>query len=300
MAELSEALLSVLPSIRVPKAGDRVHKDECAFSFDTPVSAPRGRPARLAGLPTAPARSQPTRPSGCRPRGARWDLWFPGGRGGPRLGGARGPRGLQRPACLAPRPSRPRRAGGCSSGAGAGVGRSLAPFGSCTARPRAPGERVLADTPTPPPRGGMLGPAVMRGARGRGSPRAQPLAAGGGPGVPPCPGLSCPSGLTAWRGPAGGGRVGAVSLRWQWSLPQPSPPRRHPCSSLPTPAWPRRTWEGPGGGRARPPPPASSVGAHPGVCPSPPEEMGCGWKMWCPWRKQHTAAWPSFPPRAPR
>ncbi|XP_032851570.2 ubiquitin carboxyl-terminal hydrolase 5 isoform X1 [Tyto alba] len=38
MAELSEALLSVLPSIRVPKAGDRVHKDECAFSFDTPES----------------------------------------------------------------------------------------------------------------------------------------------------------------------------------------------------------------------------------------------------------------------
>lgn len=44
MAELSEALLSVLPAIRVPKAGDRVHKDECAFSFDTPVSAAgRGR-----------------------------------------------------------------------------------------------------------------------------------------------------------------------------------------------------------------------------------------------------------------
>lgn len=39
MAEPSEALLSVLPSIRVPKAGDRVHKDECAFSFDTPVSS---------------------------------------------------------------------------------------------------------------------------------------------------------------------------------------------------------------------------------------------------------------------
>lgn len=64
MAELSEALLSVLPSIRVPKAGDRVHKDECAFSFDTPVSAPRGRPVRSAGLPPAPARSQPTLPAG--------------------------------------------------------------------------------------------------------------------------------------------------------------------------------------------------------------------------------------------
>nr|XP_033781358.1 ubiquitin carboxyl-terminal hydrolase 5 isoform X1 [Geotrypetes seraphini] len=38
MAELSEALLSVLSTIRVPKAGDRVHKDECAFSFHTPES----------------------------------------------------------------------------------------------------------------------------------------------------------------------------------------------------------------------------------------------------------------------
>ncbi|KAJ1122418.1 hypothetical protein NDU88_000905 [Pleurodeles waltl] len=38
MAEVNEALVAVLPSIRVPKAGDRVHKDECAFSFDTPES----------------------------------------------------------------------------------------------------------------------------------------------------------------------------------------------------------------------------------------------------------------------
>ncbi|XP_069345582.1 ubiquitin carboxyl-terminal hydrolase 5 isoform X4 [Eulemur rufifrons] len=58
MAELSEeALLSVLPTIRVPKAGDRVHKDECAFSFDTPKEEdattgtgdpPRKKPTRLA------------------------------------------------------------------------------------------------------------------------------------------------------------------------------------------------------------------------------------------------------------
>lgn len=147
MAELSEALLSVLPSIRVPKAGDRVHKDECAFSFDTPVSAPRGRLARLAGLPPVPARSQPTRLSGRRPRGAPWDLWFPGGRSGPRPGGARGSGELQRPACPAPRPSLPRRAGGCSFGAGAGVGRSLAPFGGGPVQPRAPGERVSPNLP---------------------------------------------------------------------------------------------------------------------------------------------------------
>lgn len=66
MAELSEALLSVLPSIRVPKAGDRVHKDECAFSFDTPVSAPHRRPARPPGLlPPRPAPTPP--PAGAPP-----------------------------------------------------------------------------------------------------------------------------------------------------------------------------------------------------------------------------------------
>ncbi|XP_067881824.1 ubiquitin carboxyl-terminal hydrolase 5-like, partial [Heterodontus francisci] len=38
MAEFGDLLLSVLSSIRVPRTGDRVHKDECAFSFDTPES----------------------------------------------------------------------------------------------------------------------------------------------------------------------------------------------------------------------------------------------------------------------
>ncbi|XP_039619727.1 ubiquitin carboxyl-terminal hydrolase 5 isoform X1 [Polypterus senegalus] len=38
MADLAEQLLSVLSTIRVPKPGDRVHKDECAFSFDNPES----------------------------------------------------------------------------------------------------------------------------------------------------------------------------------------------------------------------------------------------------------------------
>lgn len=37
MVDAKDALLSVLPSIRIPRAGDRVHKDECAFSFHTPV-----------------------------------------------------------------------------------------------------------------------------------------------------------------------------------------------------------------------------------------------------------------------
>ncbi|MFT7815976.1 ubiquitin carboxyl-terminal hydrolase 5 isoform X1 [Arapaima gigas] len=38
MAELSEVLMSVLSTIRVPRPGDRVHKDECAFSFASPES----------------------------------------------------------------------------------------------------------------------------------------------------------------------------------------------------------------------------------------------------------------------
>uniref|UniRef100_UPI00398EA554 ubiquitin carboxyl-terminal hydrolase 5-like n=1 Tax=Pristiophorus japonicus TaxID=55135 RepID=UPI00398EA554 len=38
MAEFGDLLLSVLASVRVPRSGDRVHKDECAFSFDSPES----------------------------------------------------------------------------------------------------------------------------------------------------------------------------------------------------------------------------------------------------------------------
>lgn len=38
MADVGEVLMSVLSTIRVPKPGDRVHKDECALSFSSPVS----------------------------------------------------------------------------------------------------------------------------------------------------------------------------------------------------------------------------------------------------------------------
>uniref|UniRef100_A0A3P8YUJ6 Ubiquitin carboxyl-terminal hydrolase n=1 Tax=Esox lucius TaxID=8010 RepID=A0A3P8YUJ6_ESOLU len=38
MAEVSEVLMSVLSTIRVPRPGDRVHKDECALSFSSPES----------------------------------------------------------------------------------------------------------------------------------------------------------------------------------------------------------------------------------------------------------------------
>uniref|UniRef100_A0A672LZK8 Ubiquitin carboxyl-terminal hydrolase n=1 Tax=Sinocyclocheilus grahami TaxID=75366 RepID=A0A672LZK8_SINGR len=38
MTEVSEILMSVLSTIRVPRPGDRVHKDECAFSFSSPES----------------------------------------------------------------------------------------------------------------------------------------------------------------------------------------------------------------------------------------------------------------------
>ncbi|KAM3613905.1 uncharacterized protein V6R79_006797 [Siganus canaliculatus] len=38
MADVSEVLMSVLSTIRVPKPGDRVHKDECALSFSSPES----------------------------------------------------------------------------------------------------------------------------------------------------------------------------------------------------------------------------------------------------------------------
>uniref|UniRef100_A0A3Q3X6F8 Ubiquitin carboxyl-terminal hydrolase n=1 Tax=Mola mola TaxID=94237 RepID=A0A3Q3X6F8_MOLML len=38
MADVGEVLMSVLSKIRVPKPGDRVHKDECALSFASPES----------------------------------------------------------------------------------------------------------------------------------------------------------------------------------------------------------------------------------------------------------------------
>ncbi|XP_028836946.1 ubiquitin carboxyl-terminal hydrolase 5 isoform X1 [Denticeps clupeoides] len=38
MAGVGEVLMSVLSTIRVPRAGDRVHKDECALSFSSPES----------------------------------------------------------------------------------------------------------------------------------------------------------------------------------------------------------------------------------------------------------------------
>ncbi|XP_072316285.1 ubiquitin carboxyl-terminal hydrolase 5 isoform X4 [Eucyclogobius newberryi] len=38
MADVGDVLMSVLSTIRVPKSGDRVHKDECALSFASPES----------------------------------------------------------------------------------------------------------------------------------------------------------------------------------------------------------------------------------------------------------------------
>lgn len=37
-ADLGELLVPYMPTIRVPKSGDRVYKTECAFSYDSPVS----------------------------------------------------------------------------------------------------------------------------------------------------------------------------------------------------------------------------------------------------------------------
>lgn len=54
--DLGELLVPYMPTIRVPKSGDRVYKTECAFSYDSPVSA--AKPPRLPSLPL---------PSGARP-----------------------------------------------------------------------------------------------------------------------------------------------------------------------------------------------------------------------------------------
>jgi len=36
--DLGELLVPYMPTIRVPRTGDRVFKSECAFSYDSPVS----------------------------------------------------------------------------------------------------------------------------------------------------------------------------------------------------------------------------------------------------------------------
>lgn len=53
--DLGELLVPYMPTIRVPKSGDRVYKTECAFSYDSPVSA--AKPSLAAPPPT----------EGCRP-----------------------------------------------------------------------------------------------------------------------------------------------------------------------------------------------------------------------------------------
>ncbi|XP_067897575.1 ubiquitin carboxyl-terminal hydrolase 13 isoform X2 [Heterodontus francisci] len=47
-ADIGELLVPYMPTIRVPRSGDRVYKNECAFSFDYPVSR---QPASGGGLP---------------------------------------------------------------------------------------------------------------------------------------------------------------------------------------------------------------------------------------------------------
>lgn len=45
-ADLGELLVPYMPTIRVPRTGDRVFKSECAFSFDSPVSVGAFHPGR--------------------------------------------------------------------------------------------------------------------------------------------------------------------------------------------------------------------------------------------------------------
>lgn len=40
--DIGELLVPHMPKIRVPRSGDRVYKNECAFSYDSPVSEAPG------------------------------------------------------------------------------------------------------------------------------------------------------------------------------------------------------------------------------------------------------------------
>lgn len=88
---------------------------------------------------------------------------------------------------------------------------------------------------TPPGRG-ALG-AVVPGRSGRGQ------LVGPSPAAEYAGGCSRAGGAARWPGgvtrPRGRGRAGAVSLRWQWASPRPSPHRcRRPRASFPSrPGW---------------------------------------------------------------
>lgn len=45
--DLGELLVPHMPTIRVPRSGDRVYKNECAFSYDSPVRKTHGAVAQL-------------------------------------------------------------------------------------------------------------------------------------------------------------------------------------------------------------------------------------------------------------
>lgn len=47
--DIGELLVPHMPTIRVPRSGDRVYKNECAFSYDSPVSEARRRPGQGRG-----------------------------------------------------------------------------------------------------------------------------------------------------------------------------------------------------------------------------------------------------------
>lgn len=67
--DLGELLVPYMPTIRVPKSGDRVYKTECAFSYDSPVSAAApSLPDSSAGCGAAPSR--PACPSAPPPAAA--------------------------------------------------------------------------------------------------------------------------------------------------------------------------------------------------------------------------------------
>lgn len=47
--DIGELLVPHMPTIRVPRSGDRVYKTECAFSYDSPVSEAGLRSRRPGG-----------------------------------------------------------------------------------------------------------------------------------------------------------------------------------------------------------------------------------------------------------
>ena len=90
--DIGELLVPHMPTIRVPRSGDRVYKNECAFSYDSPVSETRrqdGASGEVA-VPAAFGGRESPNSAAREARGEEDARWQPGTRSSGRRSWLRG------------------------------------------------------------------------------------------------------------------------------------------------------------------------------------------------------------------